>query len=81
MVWPEGSAGVALAQWRAGHVDRARAIVDALEPLRAEDGSLPTATVDVPFTLDTLPSVAGTAWVALIRFELERPAGRPTLWP
>jgi hypothetical protein len=81
VVWPEGSAGVALAEWRAGHIERARAIVDALEPLRAEGGSLPTATVDVPFTLDTLPSIAGTAWVALIRFELERPAGKPTLWP
>jgi hypothetical protein len=81
VVWPEGSAGVALAEWRAGHVDRARAIVDALEPLRSDDGSLPTATVEVPFTFDTAPSVAGTAWVALVRFELERPAGRPTLWP
>ncbi len=81
VVWPEGSAGVALAEWRTGHVERARAIVDALEPLRAADGSLPTATVDVPFTLDTLPSIAGTAWVALVRFEIERPAGQPTLWP
>jgi hypothetical protein len=81
VVWPEGSAGVALAEWRAGHVDRARAIVDALEVLRAKDGSLPTATVEVPFTLDTSPSVAGTAWVALVRFEMDRPAGHPTLWP
>jgi hypothetical protein len=81
VVWPEGSAGVALAEWRAGHVERARAIIDALEPLRADDGSLPTATVDVPFTLDTMPSIAGTAWVALVRFELERPIGQPTLWP
>jgi hypothetical protein len=81
VIWPEGSAGVALAEWRTGHVDRARAIIDALEPLRASDGSLPTATVEVPFTLDTLPSVAGTAWVALVRFEIERPVSEPTLWP
>ncbi len=81
VVWPEGSAGVALAEWRGGHVERARAILDALEPLRADDGSLPTATIDVPFTLDTSPSIAGTAWVALVRFELDRPAAQPTLWP
>jgi|CZKU01.1.fsa_nt_gi hypothetical protein len=81
VVWPEGSAGVALAEWRAGHLDRAAAILDALEPLRANDGSLPTASVEVPFTFDTLPSVAGTAWVALVRFELARPEGHPTLWP
>jgi hypothetical protein len=78
-VWPEGSAGVALAAWRTGHVDRARAILDALEPLRAPDGSLPTSTVDVPFVLDTRPSIAGTAWDLLVRFELDR-ADKPTLW-
>src|ERR1019366_6060426 len=80
VVWPEGSAGVALAEWRAGHLDRAAAILDALEPLRANDGSLPTASVEVPFTFDTLPSVAGTAWVALVRFELARPGGPPAAW-
>jgi hypothetical protein len=78
-VWPEGSAGVALAAWRTGHIDRARAILDALEPLRAPDGSLPTSTVDVPFVLDTRPSIAGTAWTLLVRFELDR-ADKPTLW-
>jgi hypothetical protein len=78
-VWPEGSAGVALAAWRTGHMDRARAILNALEPLRAADGSLPTSTVDVPFLLDTRPSVAGTAWAFLVRFELDR-SDRPTLW-
>ena len=79
-VWPEGSAGVALAAWRAGRPERARALLDALEPLRSADGSLPTATAEIPFVLDTRPSVAGTAWVALVRFELDRPPGSPTLW-
>jgi hypothetical protein len=81
VVWPEGSAGVALAEWRAGHRDRAVAILDALEPLRRKDGALPTASVDVPFTLDARPSVAATAWVALVRFELDRRPDQPTLWP
>jgi hypothetical protein len=80
VLWPEGSAGVALAAWRAGRPDRARAILEALEPLRSVDGSLPTATKEVPFLFDVRPSVAGTAWVALVRFELDRPVGRPTLW-
>lgn len=80
VVWPEGSAGVALAAWRLGHVDRARAIVDALEPLRADDGSLPTATMEVPYLFDRAPSIAGTAWVELVRFELDRPTDQPTLW-
>lgn len=79
-VWPEGSAGVALAAWRAGRADRARAILDQLEPLRARDGSLPTFTVDIPFVFDTRPSIAGTAWVELVRFELGRPPDKPTLW-
>lgn len=79
-VWAEGSAGVALAAWRAGHADRARAILDALEPLRAPDGSLPTSTRAVPFLLDTGRSIAATAWVALVRFELGRSPGDPTLW-
>jgi hypothetical protein len=77
-VWPEGSAGAALAAARAGRPDRARAILDGLEPLRARDGSLPTFTVEVPFAFDTQPSVAGTAWVELVRFELARGGAAPT---
>lgn len=79
-VWPEGSAGVALAALRAGRVARARAILDDLDALRGPDGSLPTSTVDVPFMFDTRPSVAGTAWTELVRFELGRAPDRPTFW-
>ncbi|HVH43018.1 MAG TPA: hypothetical protein VM925_11765 [Labilithrix sp.] len=79
-VWPEGSAGVALAAWRLGRVDRARAILEALEPLRSPDGSLPNSTVEIPFVFDRKPSIAGTAWVELVRFELGRPVGRPAFW-
>lgn len=79
-VWPEGSAGVAMATLRVGKPERARAIIGALEPLRRTDGSLPTHTIEIPFELDTGPSVAGTAWVELVRYELTRPAGKPTFW-
>lgn len=77
-VWPEGSAGVALAIARSGRRERARAILEDLEPLRSSDGSLPTFTVEIPFSFDTRPSIAGTAWVELVRFELSRPPGAPT---
>lgn len=79
-IWPEGSAGVALAAWRVGRVARAKAILEALEPLRGVDGSLPNSTVEIPFVFDRKPSVAGTAWVELVRFELGRPPGKPTFW-
>lgn len=79
-VWPEGSAGVALAALRVGRTARARTILDELEPLRRSDGALPAFTADVPFELDTRPSLAGTAWVELVRYELARGPDRPTLW-
>lgn len=79
-VWAEGSAGVALAALRLGRVERARAILDELEKLRAPNGALPTFTVEIPSELDTQPSLAGTLWVELVRFELARGAERPTLW-
>jgi hypothetical protein len=79
-IWPEGSAGVAFAALRTGHAERAREILDQLEPLRGRGSAMPTFTVDIPFELDTDPSVAGTAWVELVRFEILRSADQPTLW-
>jgi len=77
-VWPEGSAGVALLAARLGRRDRAREILAGLEVLRDESGALPTATDPVPQELDTAPSLAATAWVELVRLELD---GGPGLWP
>ncbi len=77
-VWPEGSAGVALAALRAGHRDRAVAILNELERLREPGGGLPMMTVDVPYEFDRKPAVAGTVWVELVRAELE--ASAPFLW-
>jgi len=79
-VWPEGSAGVALAALRLGQVERARVILEGLEPLRDADGGMPTFTVEIPSEMDTAPSLAGTLWVELVRFELGRGAQNPTLW-
>jgi hypothetical protein len=79
-VWPEGTAGVAFAALRVGKRERAKALLDQLEALRGGDGSVPTSTLGIPFLFDTKPSLAGTAWIELVRFELARPAGKPTLW-
>lgn len=79
-VWPEGSAGVALAALRLGQAQRARAILDDLEPLRTPGGGMPTFTVVIPSEMDTDPSLAGTLWIELVRFELARSRDQPTLW-
>jgi hypothetical protein len=78
VVWPEGSAGVALLGARLGRIDRAREILRDLEPLRNADGSLPNASDEVEYELDRGPAIGGTAWVELVRIELD--GGRPTLW-
>jgi hypothetical protein len=77
-VWPEGSAGVALANLRLGRRERAQEILAQLEKLRAPDGGLPTFTAEVPVDFDRLPSLAGTVWIELVRYEIER--GVETLW-
>lgn len=79
-VWPEGSAGVALAALRLGHRERARAIVTELERLRDPSGGLPMMTAPVPFEFDTDPSVAATAWLELLRAELDVPGAPPFVW-
>ncbi len=78
-VWPEGSAGVALAALRMGQRGRAIAVLAELERLRDPSGALPMMTADVAVEFDHEPSVAATAWVELVRAELAEP-GRPFLW-
>jgi hypothetical protein len=79
-VWPEGSAGVALAALRLGRRERAQEILSALERLRTPGGGLQTFTAKLPVDFDTLPSLAGTVWIELVRYELERAAETETLW-
>jgi hypothetical protein len=79
-VWPEGSAGVALAAFRLGNAPRARAILAELEKLRGPDGGLPCLTRDIPMEFTSAPALAGTAWVALVRAEMDSPASRSMIW-
>ena len=75
-----GSAGVALAGWRLGNGARAREIMLGLERARLPRGGLPDLTQAVPFEFENAPSVAGTAWVELVRFEMERGEQQQWLW-
>jgi hypothetical protein len=79
-IWSEGSAGVALAALRMGRRQRAQQILDQLEKLREPSGGLPYFTVDVPFEFDKQPSLAGTLWIELVRYELEHPEQAERLW-
>jgi hypothetical protein len=71
-VWPEGSAGVALTAFRLGHSSRAVQILSELERLRAARGTLPDFTQAIPQEFDTAPSAAGTAWIELVRREIDQ---------
>jgi hypothetical protein len=79
-IWPEGSAGVALANLRLGRPQRAREILRELEKVRKPNGGMPTFTAELPLDFDTLPSLAGTVWIELVRYELDRDARTETLW-
>ena len=69
-VWPEGSAGVALACWRLGRQARAKTILGELDRLRGPGGGLPCLSTAVPMDFTAGPTLAGTAWVELVRAEM-----------
>lgn len=78
VVWYEGSAGVALAQYRMGSTAAAKATLDALAGGQLPSGAFPEASrVDHQIDMMTAPAVAGTAWMLLARHAL---AGHPTIW-
>ena len=77
LVWTEGTAGVALAQQRAGDAVGARSTLDGLGPA-SPDGSRPEASRDdAGVSMTTAPAVAGVTWVLLTEQAL---AGRPSIW-
>jgi hypothetical protein len=79
-VWPEGSAGVALAQLRLGDAAGARRTLDGLAPLRDAAGGLPGLTLAIPTEFTTSAALAGTAWETIVRSEAEGRAGALRLW-
>ncbi|WP_298889613.1 hypothetical protein [uncultured Serinicoccus sp.] len=77
LVWTEGTAGVALAQQRAGDATGARATLTGLGPA-GPDGSRPGASRDdAAFSMTTAPAVAGVTWVLLTEQAL---AGERSIW-
>lgn len=79
-VWPEGTAGVALAQLRLGDAAGARRTLGGLAPLRDAAGGLPGLTLAIPTEFTTSPALAGTVWEAIVRSEAEGRAGALKLW-
>lgn len=79
-VWPEGSAGVALAAWRLGYLKRAREILGEMEKLRTPAGGLPCLTREIPMEFTAAPALAGTVWVSLVRAEMGAGPSRAMIW-
>ncbi|MDB5097190.1 MAG: hypothetical protein JWM80_1611 [Cyanobacteria bacterium RYN_339] len=79
-VWPEGSAGVALAALRLGYKERARSILEELDRLRETNGGLPGLTRAIPLEFEKAPALAGTAWAAMVQQELDAKPGYVGLW-
>lgn len=78
VVWFEGSAGVAIAQDRAGEAGTAGSTLAALNNGRLPNGAWPEASrADQGMDMTTAPAVAATAWVILAGQAL---SGRPTIW-
>lgn len=79
-VWPEGSAGVALAAWRLGYMKRAREILGEMDKLRQPEGGLPCLTREIPMEFTSAPALAGTVWVSLVRAEMASGPSRAMIW-
>ncbi|HEX2646734.1 MAG TPA: hypothetical protein VHO95_05875, partial [Candidatus Dormibacteraeota bacterium] len=66
LVWSEGSLQVALAYLRLGQPEAARRIVRGVEALQERSGGVRYASLDVPYEMSNVPSVAGSAWLILV---------------
>lgn len=71
MVWSEGSFGVAMAYLKAGRVEAAEQIVWDILKMQVNSGGIRYATQDIPFQFSPSPSMAGTAWMAMVLFAME----------
>lgn len=78
-VWPEGSAGVALAAARLGDTSGARSILREFAKLR-RNGLLPDFTRSIPYEFSSAPSLAPTLWSALVEQEVEKGRGTAVIW-
>jgi len=82
-VWGEGSLGVALAYLKQGDTGKARAIIGEMLKLQDEDGGVLYFTREIPHEFVSYPSVASTAWLAIVLSaaeDAERNAGFMGTW-
>ncbi len=75
-VWTQGSLEMALAYKRIGNEEKSRAIIEDIIGLQDPDGgvpyAMPQATVVTEEVFHEWPSVAGTAWLLIVRSDNER---------
>lgn len=77
-VWPEGTAGVAMAACRVGDAAGALGLLADLAPLRRADGRYAGFSREVPYLFERAPALAGTLWA---RWAAAEAAGQaPFVW-
>ena len=80
LVWSEGTLGVALAYLRTGQTDRARQIVQALQPLQVASNGLRYASRGVPHQMSDSPSVAASSWLVFVAEAMKGNARAEQFW-
>ncbi|PYT23020.1 MAG: hypothetical protein DMG57_33175 [Acidobacteria bacterium] len=80
LVWSEGTLGVALAYLRMGQPDRARKIVQALQPLQVASNGLRYASREMPHQMSDSPSVAASSWLVFVAEAMKGNARAEQFW-
>lgn len=80
MVWSEGSLGAAMAYLKAGKIEKTKEIVSEVVKMQGPSGGILYSTREVPFQFSPSPSMAGSAWLAMVIQALEDPRLRQLFW-
>jgi len=80
MVWSEGSLGVAMAYLKAGMKEEATAILKNMRAMQTKGGGLRYTTQEIPFQFSPSPSMAGTAWYAMVMRAMNDPTALSLFW-
>ena len=80
MVWSEGSLGVAMAYLKMGEKEKAKSILEEISKMQMPSGGFQYATQEIPFQFSPSPSMAGTAWFAMVALALENETLLKLFW-
>lgn len=80
MIWSEGSLGVAMAYLKMGQKEKAMQIIREILKMQTPSGGIRYATQEIPFQFSPSPSMAGTAWLAIVLLALENPKMLELFW-